>query len=95
MDYSEKRSLHTDDLMEKRASRMDDFAERRASRGDDILDDPLLSREPVGPAPGLLPLHAHLLAICAGGGGEVRRPQGGLAGGSANPALPSVSRGRL
>lgn len=48
---------------------------------------------PLSPPP--LPLYPHLLGVRSGGGGEVRRRQGELAGRQAHPAVQPLPQGRV
>ena len=45
--------------------------------GPAALDDPFLPTRDLASAPALLPIHPHLLPVCPGGGGEVRRLERG------------------
>ena len=55
-----------------------------------VVSDPILSAQPLAPAPPLLPLYSHLLRVRFGGGGEIRRFKGGMAGAAANSAVPPL-----
>lgn len=42
-----------------------------------------------------VPLYPHLLGVCRGGGGEIRRRQGRPSGPAPSDAMPSFSQGRV
>ena len=52
--------------------------------------DPILSEGHIPHAAALLPLYPHLLGLCRGGGGEVRRVEGRLAGPAPGPSVQSL-----